>query len=64
KREADFVFEKFLEYVFIISDVKFFATLGLNYIWIAFYYRYFNNDMNPQVLKKTSFKYLDSIIKL
>jgi hypothetical protein len=49
---------------FTEADAKFFASLGLNCIRIAFNYRHFEDDMNPRVLKTGGFKHLDRVIDL
>ncbi|KAH9209141.1 putative glucanase [Leptodontidium sp. 2 PMI_412] len=63
-KKAEFFFDKFLENFFTAADAKFFATLGLNCIRIAFNYRHFEDDMNPRVLKTSGFKHLDRVVKL
>ncbi|TFK51394.1 glycoside hydrolase [Heliocybe sulcata] len=64
KEKSEFFFDKFLEYFFQEDDAKFFKSLGLNCIRIAFNYRHFEDDMNPRVLKKEGFKHLDRVIDL
>jgi len=49
----EFFFDKWLENHFGEDDIKFFASLKLNCIHIPFNYRYFENDMNPRVLKES-----------
>ena len=55
---------QFLEFFFAEEDAKFFASLGLNCIRIAFNYRHFEDDMNPRVLKPSGFKHLDRVIDI
>jgi hypothetical protein len=62
KEKADFFFDKFLEYFFGDADAKFFASLGLNCIRIAFNYRHFEDDANPRVLKPSGFNHLDRVV--
>ncbi|EPQ53140.1 glycoside hydrolase [Gloeophyllum trabeum ATCC 11539] len=62
KEKSEFFFDRFLEYFFQDEDAKFFKSLGLNCIRIAFNYRHFEDDMNPRVLKPEGFKHLDRVI--
>ncbi|KAF7760869.1 CAZyme family GH5 [Agaricus bisporus var. burnettii] len=64
QEKADLFFDKFLEYFFQEQDAKFFQSLGLNCIRIAFNYRHFEDDMNPMVLKESGFKHLDRVIDI
>ncbi|KAL9095185.1 MAG: hypothetical protein Q9165_002441 [Trypethelium subeluteriae] len=54
-------FNKFLEYFFMEADAKFLASNGLNCLRVPFNYHHFEDDMNPRVLKKDSFKHLDRV---
>ncbi|KAG6879107.1 Endo-1,4-beta-xylanase 5 [Termitomyces sp. T32_za158] len=56
--------DEFLEYFFTDADAKFYKTLGLNCIRLAFNYHHFEDDMNPRVLKESGFKHLDRVINL
>ncbi|KAJ3979474.1 glycoside hydrolase superfamily [Lentinula detonsa] len=62
--KASLFFEKFLDNFFAEGDVKFFKSLGLNCVRIAFNYHHFEDDMNPRVLKKDAFKQLDRVVSL
>ncbi|KAH6902672.1 endo-1,4-beta-glucanase [Coprinopsis sp. MPI-PUGE-AT-0042] len=62
--KSELFFDKFLEYFFQEDDAKFFKSLGLNCIRIAFNYRHFEDDMNPRVLKASGFKHLDRVIDI
>ncbi|KZV89608.1 glycoside hydrolase family 5 protein [Exidia glandulosa HHB12029] len=64
KEDAAFFFDKFLEYFITEADVKFYKSLGLNCLRIAFHYAHFEDDMNPRVLKESGFKPLDRVIDL
>ncbi|KZV64525.1 glycoside hydrolase family 5 protein [Peniophora sp. CONT] len=62
--KSELFFDKFLEYFFQEEDAKYFKSLGLNCIRIAFNYRHFEDDMNPRILKASGFKHLDRVIDL
>lgn len=64
QEKADLFFEKFLEYFFQEADAKFFRSLDLNCLRVAFNYRHFEDDMNPRVLKSQGFKHLDRVINI
>ncbi|KAL0576807.1 Endo-1,4-beta-xylanase 5 [Marasmius crinis-equi] len=64
EEKSEFFFDKFLEYFFQNDDAKFYSSLGLNCIRIAFNYRHFEDDLNPRVLKESGFKHLDRVIDL
>ncbi|MCJ1478105.1 hypothetical protein MMC13_006780 [Lambiella insularis] len=64
KEKYKYLFDRWLEYYFTQKDAKFFASLGLNCIWIPFNYRHFKDDMNPKVLKTEGFKHLNRVIDL
>ena len=64
QEKYEFFFDKFLEYFFTEEDAKFFASKGLNCLRLGFNYRHFEDDMNPQVLKKNGFKHMDRVISI
>ncbi|TGO52581.1 hypothetical protein BOTNAR_0319g00100 [Botryotinia narcissicola] len=64
KEKYEFFFDKFLYYFFMEEDSKFFASLGLNCLRLLFNYCYFEDDMNPRVLKESGFKHLDRVVDL
>ncbi|KIJ45500.1 glycoside hydrolase family 5 protein [Sphaerobolus stellatus SS14] len=64
QEKSELFFDKFLEYFFQAEDAKFFKSLGLNCIRLAFNYRHFEDDMDPRVLKESGFKHLDRAIEL
>lgn len=53
-----------MEYFFTEADAKFYKSLGLNAIRVAFNYRHFEDDMNPRVLIEDGFKYLDRVVDI
>lgn len=62
--DADFFFDRFLEYFFTEADVEYFASLNLNCLRLPFNYRHLEDDMNPRVLKADGFKHLDRVVDL
>ena len=57
-------FDQFLEYFFTEADAKFYKSLGLNCLRIAFHYHHFEDDMNPRVLKPKGFALLDRVVDI
>ncbi|KAL4874577.1 putative glucanase [Aspergillus karnatakaensis] len=60
----EFFFDRWLYHFFTEKDAKFFRSLGLNCLRLAFNHRHFEDDMNPRVLKESGFKHLDRVVKL
>ena len=57
-------FDTFLKSYFTEPDAMYIHSLGLNLVRIPVNYRLFEDDMNPGVIKKDAFKYLDTVINL
>lgn len=53
---------QFLVYFFTECDAAFFKSLSLNCIRVATYRHYFEDNLNPRVLKPDCFKYLDRVV--
>jgi aryl-phospho-beta-D-glucosidase BglC (GH1 family) len=64
EENADYFFDKWLEYFFTDKDAEYFASLGLNCLRLPFNYRHFEDDMNPRVLKESGFKHLDRVVDI
>ena len=64
EEEAEYFFDKWLEYHFTEADTRFFASLKLNCIRLPFNYRHLEDDMNPRVLKESGFKHLDRAVDI
>ncbi|KAI0933252.1 hypothetical protein AcV7_004773 [Taiwanofungus camphoratus] len=62
ERKSEFFFERFLVYFFTECDAAFFKSLSLNCIRVATYRHYFEDNLNPRVLKPDCFKYLDRVV--
>lgn len=50
--------------VFSEKDAEWFASLGLNMMRLAINYRHLEDDMNPRVIKKEGFKWIDRVIEI
>ncbi len=57
-------FDTFLKSYFTERDAEYIHSLGLNLVRIPINYRLFEDDMNPRVIKESSFAYLDTVITL
>lgn len=62
--KAAFFFNRLLDYFFTEEDAQFYASLGLNCVRIAFNYRHFIDDMNPNEYKPDGFRLLDRIVDI
>ncbi len=57
-------FDTFLKSYFTERDAEYIHNLGLNLVRIPINYRLFEDDMNPRIIKESSFAYLDTVITL
>lgn len=57
-------FDTFLKSYFTEPDAAYIQSMGLNLVRIPINYRHFEDDMNPGVIKKEGFEYLDKVIEL
>jgi aryl-phospho-beta-D-glucosidase BglC (GH1 family) len=57
-------FDQFVRNYFTEPDAEYVHSLGLNLIRIPINYHLFEDDMNPRVIKKDAFEYLDKVIEL
>jgi endoglucanase len=64
KEKYDLFFDHFLKNYFTEPDAQYIHSLGLNLVRIPINYHQFEDDMNPGVIKKEAFKYLDKVINL
>jgi endoglucanase len=64
QEKYDLYFDTFLKSYFTEPDAKYIHSLGLNLIRIPINYHHFEDDMNPRVIKKEAFEYLDQVIEL
>ena len=64
KKKYDLYFDNFLKSYFTEPDAEYIESLGLNLVRIPINYHLFEDDMNPGVIKKEAFKYLDNVIDL
>ena len=64
KKKYDLYFDNFLKSYFTEPDAEYIHSLGLNLVRIPINYHLFEDDMNPGVIKKEAFKYLDRVIDL
>ena len=64
KKKYDLFFNEFYNNYFTKPDAEYIHHLGLNLIRIPINYRLFEDDMNPGVIKKEAFNYLDKVIQL
>ncbi len=63
REKAEHFFDHYLQAFFTDEDAAFIASLGLNLVRLPFSYRHFEDDLDPQVLLKGGFKYLDRAIE-
>ena len=64
EEKCKFFFDRFLEHFFTVEDARFIRSLGLNCLRILINYRYFEDDMEPFVIKEEGFEHLDRVIDL
>jgi endoglucanase len=64
EKKYNLYFDTFLPSYFTEPDAKYINSLGLNLIRIPINYHHFEDDMNPGVIKKDAFAYLDKVIEL
>ncbi len=64
KKKYDLYFDNLLKSYFTEPDAEYIHSLGLNLVRIPINYHLFEDDMNPGVIKKEAFKYLDRVIDL
>ena len=64
KEKYELFFNEFYKNYFTESDAEYINSLGLNMVRIPVNYRHFENDMNPGVINKEAFEYLDRVIEL
>jgi aryl-phospho-beta-D-glucosidase BglC (GH1 family) len=62
ERKYNLYFDNFLKSYFTEQDAIYIHNLGLNLVRIPINYHLFEDDMNPRVIKKDAFAYLDSVI--
>lgn len=64
EKKYNLYFDTFLKNYFTEPDAEYIHSLGLNLIRIPINYHLFEDDMNPRVIKKQAFEYLDEVIEL
>jgi len=64
KEKYNLYFDQFVRNYFTEPDAEYIHSLGLNLVRIPINYRLFEDDMNPRVIKKGAFEYLDRVIEL
>jgi endoglucanase len=64
EKKYNLFFENFFESYFTESDAEYIKSLGLNLVRIPISYHNFEDDMNPRVIKQSTFKHLDRVIEL
>ncbi|MBN1396560.1 MAG: glycoside hydrolase family 5 protein [Bacteroidetes bacterium] len=64
EKKYNLYFENVLKNYFTEPDAEYIHSLGLNLVRIPINYHLFEDDMNPRVIKKGAFEYLDNVIEL
>ena len=64
EKKYNLYFDTFYKSYFTEPDAEYIHNLGLNLVRIPINYHLFEDDMNPGVIKKDAFKYLDKVIEL
>ncbi len=64
ERKYNLYFDTFYKSYFTEPDAEYIQSLGLNLVRIPINYRLFEDDINPGVIKKEAFEYLDKVIEL
>lgn len=64
EKKYNLFFDQFIKSYFTEPDAKYINSLGLNLVRIPINYHLFEDDMNPGVIKKGAFEYLDKVIDL
>ena len=64
EEKCELFFDRFLEYFFAAEDALFIKSLGLNCLRLPVNYRYFEDDVEPFVIKEEGFEHLDRVIRL
>jgi len=64
EKKYNIYFDTFYKSYFTESDAEYIHSMGLNLVRIPINYHLFEDDMNPGVIKKKSFEYLDRVIEL
>ena len=64
EKKYNLFFDNFLKSYFTEPDAEYIHSLGLNLVRIPVNYHLFEDDMNPRVIKESSFEHLDRVLEL